>query len=230
MLERYRGFKLSKLNSPEFRHLKLLLFWPAFGIAFFVLERVLNLNYHVVSCSLDAKIPFCEFFVIPYYFWFVFLIGMLVWSLLYDIPTFKRYMKYIIITYTVTLLIYVIYPTAQDLRPTEFARNNIFTHIVSMLYKFDTNTNVCPSMHVIGSFAVYFSARNSKRFGTFGWRAAFLIAAVLISVSTVFLKQHSAVDIFAALILCAIVYPFVYSPEKIREYAACDEKEAEQYI
>ena len=230
MFERYRGFKLSRLNSPKFRHLKLLLFWPAFGIAFFILERILNLKYHMVSCSLDAKIPFCEFFVIPYYFWFVFLIGMLVWSLLFDIPTFKRYMKYIIITYTATLLIYVIYPTAQDLRPNEFARNNIFTHIVSMLYNFDTNTNVCPSMHVIGSFAVYFSARNSKHFGTRGWRIAFLIVALLISISTVFLKQHSVVDIFAALILCAIVYPFVYSTEKISEYAVNDEKKAEQYI
>ncbi|MDD6213637.1 MAG: phosphatase PAP2 family protein [Firmicutes bacterium] len=230
MFERYRGFKLSRLNSPKFRHLKLLLFWPAFGIAFFILERILNLKYHMVSCSLDAKIPFCEFFVIPYYFWFVFLIGMLVWSLLFDIPTFKRYMKYIIITYTATLLIYVIYPTAQDLRPNEFARNNIFTHIVSMLYNFDTNTNVCPSMHVIGSFAVYFSARNSKHFGTRGWRIAFLIVALLISISTVFLKQHSVVDIFAALILCAIVYPFVYSTEKISEYTVNDEKKAEQYI
>ena len=240
MLKDYRSFRLSKLNTPEFRHLKLLLFWPAFGLCFMFLERILKLDYHMVSCAIDAKVPFCEFFVIPYYFWFVFLVGMLIYSVLFDIPTFRRYMSYIIITYSITLLIYIIYPTAQELRPVEFNRNNIFTAIVSLLYGFDTNTNVCPSMHVIGSFAVYFSARKSKHFSALKWRITFGIAAVLISISTVFLKQHSVIDIAAALVLCAVVYPFVYSPERIKAHSASThkkleeinkhEKEAEQYI
>ena len=35
----YRQFRLRKLNTPEFSHIKLLLFWPVFGLAFLALER-----------------------------------------------------------------------------------------------------------------------------------------------------------------------------------------------
>lgn len=210
----YRNFRLSKINSPEFEHVKLLLFWPLFGLAFLCLERVFNMNYHEVRCALDAKIPFCEYFLIPYWFWFVFIIGIQIYSFFFDVPTFKNYIRYTIISYTLTILIYILYPTSQNLRPEEFARSNIFVTCVKGLYAFDTNTNVCPSLHVIGSMAVYFAARKSKMFSSFSWRAAFFVMMVLISISTVFLKQHSVIDVVTAAILGAAVYPIVYSEKK----------------
>ena len=225
----YRAFRLNKLNTPEFEHVKLLLFWPFFGLVFQLLERCLNLDFHVVSCELAAKIPFCEYFLIPYLFWLVFLIGLLIYSFFYDIPTFKKYMKFIICTYTITLIIFMIYPTMQELRPESFERDNLFTRIVGFLYGFDTNTNVCPSIHVLGSFAVYFAARDSKKFSSFAWRIVFFICAVLISVSTVFLKQHSAVDIAAALVLCIADYPFVFRNVKVKQLPV-EEEQAEQYV
>ena len=221
----YRSFRLSKLNRPEFEHVKLLLFWPFFGLAFLVLERLLKLDFHPISCVLDNIIPFNEYFIIPYYFWFVFIIGMLVYSFLFDIPTFRRYMKYIIITYTFTLLIYVIYPTKQDLRPPVFERNNVFTRIVGFLYGFDTNTNVCPSLHVIGSMAVYFAARKSKLFGKFLWRIAFLFMTIMICISTVFLKQHSIIDIAAGVLVSLAAYPLVYNKKGLEEKQLSDESE-----
>lgn len=207
---------VQKLSAPEYRHLKLLLFWPIYGVAFLLLERGLSLEYHTVSCALDDKIPFCEYFLIPYYFWFVFLIGMLVYTLFRDPECFRKYMIFIIITYSVTCLIYLIYPTAQELRPEQFARKNIFTDIVSFLYVFDTNTNVCPSLHVIGSLAVLFASWHTPKFQTAGWRCFFWICTILISVSTVFLKQHSVIDIAAAIPLCIVAYPFAFSKRKQR--------------
>ena len=79
-----------------------------------------------------------------------------------------------------------------------------------MVYAADTNTNVCPSIHVIGSFAVYFAARDIRRFRAKGWRLGFLTMAVLISLSTVFLKQHSVLDVLAGLAVCAAAYPLIY--------------------
>lgn len=35
----YRQFRLSRLNTPQFRHLKLLLFWPIFSLVFCYLEN-----------------------------------------------------------------------------------------------------------------------------------------------------------------------------------------------
>ena len=119
-------------------------------------------------------------------------------------------MQFIIITYSITMLVYILFPNCQELRPIEFARDNIFTRFIAGWYQFDTNTNVCPSMHVTGAAAVMFCAWHSKHFNTIGWRLVFGVTALLISVSTVFLKQHSVIDILAAVTLCVIVYPAVY--------------------
>ena len=213
----YRKLRPSNITSPEFRHLLLLLYWPIYGLTFLILERGLTLTYHPVETALDARIPFCEYFVPAYYFWFVFLIGIHFYTAFFDVPAFKKLMYFIIITYTVTSVIYIIYPTKQELRPAEFAGDNIFVTIVNGLYNFDTNTNVCPSLHVIGSFAVLFTSWHCKRFKTFWWQLGFVSATVLICLSTVFLKQHSVIDIWIALALCAVAYPFAYIlPDKVR--------------
>lgn len=206
----YRRLRFTRLCTPEFSHLLLLLFWPLYGIIFFLLEAVWIRDCHFVYSFIDDYIPFCELFVIPYYFWFVFLIGMSVYSLLFDIGTFKKYMWYIILTYSLTILIYILYPTAQGLRPAEFTRNNILTNIVEKLYNFDTNTNVCPSLHVIGSFSVMFAAWNDKGLSSRKIRIGFVIATILISLSTVFLKQHSIIDVATAVILSFACYPVIF--------------------
>ena len=69
---------------------------------------------------------------------------------------------------------------------------------MARFYAFDTNTNVCPSIHVIGAVACLAAGWHSRRFGTPLWRAVFTVITVLICLSTVFLKQHSAPDVFAA--------------------------------
>ena len=94
--------------------------------------------------------------------WFVFLVGMVLYLGLCDIENFRKYMYFIIISYSVTVVIYLVYPTYQDLRPTIFERDNIFVHIVQFLYGFDTNTNVCPSIHVLfyGRVACKRNAKN----------------------------------------------------------------------
>ena len=193
----------------------MLLYWPLYGVIFTAYERVINLEFRPVRSFIDDMIPFCEYFVIPYYFWFLFLIGMLVYSALYSIDTYKRYMWFIILTYSITLVIYFFFPTSQELRPVEFERDNIFTKIVSILYGYDTNTNVCPSIHVIGSIAVLFSAWNDKHLSTTGWRIAFLITTVLICASTVFLKQHSIIDVFAGIALSFVCYPLIFGKKSL---------------
>lgn len=62
----YRQFRLSRLNTPQFRHLKLLLFWPIFSLVFCYLENYRPTVYYApMRCALDHWIPFCKWFVIP---------------------------------------------------------------------------------------------------------------------------------------------------------------------
>ncbi len=212
----FRRLSPKTLICGEYRYLLLLLFWPIFGICFSSLEvyrTVENCKHYVVYSPLDDVIPFCELFVIPYMIWFGYIVGMYVYTILFDTEAYKKYMYFIIGTYTVTIIIYLIFPTMQELRPDldGLGRSNFLTRFMADFYDFDTNTNVCPSLHVTGAVAVSVAAWHSKLFGKRIWRIAFTVMTVLIALSTVFLKQHSIIDMPWALLVCALVYPFVYS-------------------
>lgn len=207
----YRSFRFHKLNTPEFSHLKYLLFWPIYGFMFLFVERIwIRDRYYPMHCALDDKIPLCEYFLIPYLFWFVFLVGIHIYTLLYDTESFVKLEKFIIVSYSLAILIYLIFPNAQELRPLTFERDNIFTRFLTEFYQFDTNTNVCPSIHVIGSVAVALCGCRCKHFNTTGWKIVYWAIALLISVSTVFLKQHSVLDLLAAIPVCILAYFIAY--------------------
>ena len=202
----YRRLLLGTLKPEETRHLWLLLYWLIYGAFFFFVEKMYRPDgYYSVWCPLDDFIPFCELFLIPYLFWFVYLIGMHVYTLIYDVAAFRKMMYFIMITYSATIVIYLIFPTCQDLRPAEFERDNILTRFMAEYYAFDTNTNVCPSIHVIGSLAVMLTSFHCKDFGR-GVKIAFTATGILIALSTVFVKQHSVIDIAAAIPICAIAH------------------------
>lgn len=206
-----RNFSFDKLGTPEYSHFKLLLYWPIYGLMFFFVERVYHpAAYLVVHCALDDMIPFCEWFLIPYLFWFVYLTGAVVYVFLCDVANFRKMMWFIIISYSVTLLVYLVFPNCQHLRPTSFERDNILTQFIALFYTFDTDTNVCPSLHVIGSFAAMYALWYTPRFSSTGWRIVNVACCVLISISTVFMKQHSVIDVVASLPLCIVAYLIAY--------------------
>ncbi|MBR4072938.1 MAG: phosphatase PAP2 family protein [Clostridia bacterium] len=206
-MSKRNNFNHKKITEPQNRHLLLLLYWIAYAVMYISFELFGNRNFHTISCPLDYKIPFCEFFFIPYFFWYVFLFGTVLYTLFFDIPNFKKIMYFIIISFTAAFFIYLIYPSVQNLRPNEFLRDNFFTDAVKALYTVDTNTNVCPSIHVIGSMGVCFTLWNTKGFSSVIFRVLNVIITVLICLSTVFLKQHSVVDLVLGVLISIIVYP-----------------------
>lgn len=159
----YRAFRLHKIHQEEYRHIPYLLFWPVFGLRYLLIERVLIPDhYHAVSNALDAMIPFQEAFLIPYVLWYLFIIGIHCYTFLYDIPAFRWYSQYLIAAFSISTLIFLLFPTCQNLRPVEFPRDNLLTHFVQLIYRADTNTNVCPSEHVIGSIAAFLAVLHTK--------------------------------------------------------------------
>ena len=215
-----RHFRLKKLITPQYSHLLWLLFWPTFMVVFTLLERFYHPSvWHPMECAWDAAIPFCEWFVFPYLFWFLYVGGMIAFTAFYDPPAMRKLMRYITVTYAIALLVYFLYPNCQQLRPAEFLRENLLTAFMARFYRFDTNTNVCPSLHVIGSVAVLVSAWDQPRFRALPWRIAFLAVTALICASTVFLKQHSLVDVLAALPVCALAIPLCYRKKAIKNPA-----------
>ena len=163
-----------------------------------------------MHCALDDAIPFSEWALIPYLLWFVYLIGALAYTFFQDVPAFRRMMRFVIVTYTAATVVYFIYPTQQLLRPEAFAHDNALTRAVAWFYTFDTNTNVCPSIHVLGSVAAMFGLLDCRKLQKPWVKFAVCVIALLICASTVFMKQHSILDVLAAVPLCLLGHYLCY--------------------
>ena len=125
-------------------------------------------------------------------------------------------MGFTILTYGGGLLMFVLYPTCQNLRPEVFQRDNVLTQLMAWFYTTDTSTNVCPSLHVCGSLAAAFGLLDTRRFSTAGWKRAILAVALTICVSTVFVKQHSILDMLWGFVFSGAAWLAVYG-EKASE-------------
>ena len=197
---------------PEIRrNLLLASFWLVFGACFYALEWLVPLRqYHVMYHPIDDRIPFCELFLIPYLFWFVFMVGSYVYTFFAEPEAFRRMMLFTILTYGGGLLMFVIFPTCQNLRPEVFARDNVLTRLMAWFYTCDTSTNVCPSLHVCGSLAAAFGLMDTKRFSAPARKTVILAIALTICVSTVFVKQHSIIDTVCGFLFSGCAWLMVY--------------------
>ena len=194
-------------------HLFLLLYALIYIPWFCWLEEKVNINsnFHVIHMALDDYIPFCEFFVIPYYLWFIYMAAGIIFIAFTDGKLCWRLGIFLITGMTVFLFISTVYPNGQLLRPDTFARDNIFVHIVQRLYASDTPTNLFPSIHVYNSLAIYFGLAHSQKLQNKKCiKNAALVLTVCIILSTMFLKQHSVFDVLTAFALAAFMYSVCY--------------------
>lgn len=214
----YRALRLHNLRTPQYKHLLLLLGWVVYFALYFITENLIPLeNCHVIYSPLDDLIPFNEYFVIPYVFWYLLIVISLGYFALYNVDSFSRLSIFIMITQAVAMTAYILYPSRQDLRPEVFPRDNFFSHVVAFLYSFDTNSGVCPSLHVaysVGIASVWVKEKGVNRL----WKAFVVVACILISLSTAFIKQHSVVDIFAAIPVCILAEGVVYGKYWLQKF------------
>ena len=181
------------------------------------LEKHVTSNYFVIHSVFDDYIPFIEIFIIPYLLWFVYVSGTVLYFFFTDKQGFYRICTLLITGMTLFLIICTIFPNGLNLRPSTFARDNIFVDLVRFIYRADTSTNVLPSLHVYNSIGCYIAIRNSQKLRQYKWvQNGSLVLTVSIVLSTMFLKQHSVVDVIAAIVMIYFIYQFVYIPEQLK--------------
>lgn len=206
----YRQLRPGNLTSPRYRHLLYLLGWVGYFILYFLTENLIPPEAcHPIWCKLDDVVPFCEWFVIFYTSWYVLIVLSLGWFLLYSVESFKKLQTYIIVTQVIAMAVYILYPSRQDLRPEVFPRENFCTWLLGIIYNFDTSTGVCPSLHVGYSLGIISTWLREKGAGK-GWKAIVTVWCLIICISVVFVKQHSVVDILAALPMCLFAEWFTF--------------------
>lgn len=199
----------------KYRHAIPLLIYGIIYMAWFGhLEKTVTSHYRVIHVALDDHIPFCEVFVIPYMLWFAYVAVVIMYFFFRDKDDYFRTCTFLFTGMTVFLLVSTLWPNGHHLRPYFMPRDNIFTHLVSALYKADTPTNLWPSIHVYNSLGCHIAVMKSRLLEKHkGIRIGSFILCVSIIMSTMFIKQHSVFDVLTAFIMAAVMYGIVYQSD-----------------
>jgi len=219
---------LSKLKDNK--HL-IQVFIYLILVTIFLVEDNINLGGHIMYSKLDDMIPFVPAFIIPYCSWFLFIAFTgIIFFLKSKIDLEKTFLS-INICMGIGLLTYFIYPSCLTIRPKTYAKD-IFSQIVKLLQEGDSPSSVCPSLHVAVSISLCMGVINSIFFKNKRIIKFFtVILTFFICISTLFIKQHSVIDVAFGLLLGFASYVFVYKiyfneklfPEHTKETAVENE-------
>ena len=192
----------------------------AYLASFMLIEQWNRLHYTIIHTAVDDVIPFVPVFVIPYVLWFPYIIVTLLFLLVKNEEAYHRVCTTLAIGMTVFILVSIVFPNIHLLRPETMPVDNTFTRMISMLYLADTPTNLTPSIHVFNSLAIIASAWNWNWHTDDGhiytakvrgfWRAVITVLGLLITLSTMLIKQHSFSDVVIATVLFLFTYILVY--------------------
>lgn len=199
----------------KYKHGIILSYFYIYLKWFTYLEETITTVFTPIHSKLDDFIPFNELFIIPYLLWFIYIFITVTYFFLTSKQDFFKCCAFLFVGMTICLFIYTIWPNGHYLRVdlTALGRSNIFIDMLAKIYHLDTATNVFPSIHVFNSMGAFIAINKSERLHNIKWlqRSAFILT-VLISLSTVFLKQHSVLDLFGGFVLGIIMYILVYVP------------------
>lgn len=179
-------------------------------VVYILPEKLIIDNYTSTAIPFDDVIPFFAPAVVFYVLWFPLMFFTGLWLMFKDSLNFPRYMFALAICMTVSGAIYLLWPNGQDLRPDLSQPRGLFEWMLAGLYDIDTNTNVLPSLHVsctAVAVACVWATPTIRR----KWvLAAHTVLSLLVASSTVFVKQHAILDLFAgaALGVVAVLLSF----------------------
>ena len=146
-----------------------------------------------ISLFVDEMFPFIPEFTIIYLSAYILAISP--YFLFPDVQEFRRVIFSYFISFTICYAVFLILPI-------EVVRPESPTVLLSFLHVVDLPYNAFPSIHVMISFLPAFLAYRKKK-----WLGGmFLIWAIVISLSTMFLKQHYFLDVVGGLLVAVIGY------------------------
>mgnify|MGYP000212875568 CR=1 FL=1 len=178
------------------------------------LQENINKPYHVMHTALDDMIPFEEIFIVPYLMWFLYVAATIAFFFFRNRDDYYRLCTFLFTGMTISLLVCTLFPNGTDFRPAIDPDKNIFCYLVSRLWSIDPCINVFPSIHVYNSVGVHIAVCHSEELKKHPMivRASGILM-VLICLATMFLKQHSVIDVVGALLMASVIYPIAYAPE-----------------
>ena len=180
------------------------------------------INYYrggerIVETYIDKIIPFNKYFVIPYISWYVYVVLFMVIFCVINERTYYRLLISLSVGMIICYVTFYIFPTTVP-RPTIITKD-IFSRLVLSIYKNDNPYNCFPSVHVVNAMIVSIYVNREKKFNKLIKIISSLVA-ILIMISTMFIKQHVFLDVVSGIIVAYAVYMSVSSYDIIKKRIA----------
>lgn len=190
------------------RHLIPIAVWFVIYMGLFgFLEIVPPKDVHLIHCALDDRIPNMAIFIYPYVSWFPYIVVCAVLAIKnLDDRQFKKAVLVLTTGMNIFLFISYVWPTGLDFRESiVYDLHTLSGNLLKFVQTVDTPKSVFPSMHVYVTLVLQYTLEMQKKLvpalGIWVGR----VLAVLIVLSTMFTKQHSAVDVTAAIVMFAVL-------------------------
>lgn len=196
----------------------MLLYLPLYLLLFHLAEQYCAPHYWITDGPLDFAIPFVPGFVFAYVSWYPLMIGMTFYLLFRDRRAFVEYGWMVILGFTASLATFFVLPSAQNLRPALMG-SGLAQRLLRGIYMVDTNTNVFPSMHVVGTLAAVCAAYRTPALRPAARRGIVLLG-LMINVSTLLVKQHALLDVLGGIAYFAVMYLLVCALPEWRKLRA----------
>ena len=190
------------------RHLIPIAVWFVIYMGLFgFLEIVPPKDVHLIHCALDDRIPNMAIFIYPYVSWFPYIVVCAVLAIKnLDDRQFKKAVLVLTTGMNIFLFISYVWPTGLDLRESiVYDLHTLSGNLLKFVQTVDTPKSVFPSMHVYVTLVLQYTLEMQKKLVP-AWEIwVGRVLAVLIVLSTMFTKQHSAVDVTAAIVMFAVL-------------------------
>lgn len=193
----------------KYRHIFILLFFTPLSILYFFLQQR-DVGYTVIHTAIDDIIPFLPIFIIPYIIWYVYVPLPMIIMCFADRRSFIKQCITLFSGMAICIVLFWLFPTAIDFRP-DASGNGFLLWLCRVIFSNDEPLNVCPSLHCYEAICIHittFSEPCMKKHKML--RIVSALVMIFICLSTVFVKQHSVIDVLWAVALALTVYALVY--------------------
>lgn len=152
----------------------LLLYWPVHTLWYEILRiAYAEKDVLLIRCALDDRIPFCEWFVIPYCIWYLYIAAVLLYTLVHSKRDFIRTTALMCLCMILPMLFCTFVPNGipADMRPDfeALGRNNPAIWAVKRIYAADTpprlyafHARLCCICDILFGFACRKPARQAR--------------------------------------------------------------------
>lgn len=155
----------------------------------------------------DQRLPFIQYFVIPYVAWYALIFVALIWFMYRDSQLYMFSLASIILGLLLSFIIFSIFQTTVP-RP-EHLGEDVFSQLTQFVYTIDNPYNAFPSIHVLTSYIVFLGCLQTKDQAP---KISYILqgTAILVILSTLFLKQHTLLDVLGGMILGGSLFKTVH--------------------